>query len=184
MDAKTFNAQVDDFLLPILESSGFKQVKTCFNREDGIGQLILLRYGGSKFSSACQFTRFMLCFRHMFLRDVGEKIPESLTILDQVSSYPFRTKPSELNVKQIASWQYHFKLNPEEYDEICYGEMTDARKVLTQMGERIISHGIEWAKRLTPEEAFKQLLADNSESFVCKLWVADYEKNRETRTIR
>lgn len=178
MDAKEFNAQVDSILKPKLVHAGFRKIKACFIRQNDLGQLVLMRYGGSKFSSACQFTRFMLCFRHNFLRDVWETVPDSMTILDQVSSYPFRIKPSELSATLAINWRYHFKLNPDEYDQVEYGQMTNAADCLDQMADRVCTHGLAWAAKITPETGLRQIMEDNSGTFIDRVWIADYQNRK------
>jgi hypothetical protein len=182
MDAKAFNAQVDLILRPKMERSGFRMIKACFIRQDDFGQLVLLRYGGSKYSSACQFTRFMLCFRHSFLRDVWENLPAPMTILDQVSSYPFRIKPSDLSAPTALDWRYHFKLNPDEYDQVDYGQMATAEGLLDEMADNVRTHGLAWASRLTPETGLLKIVAENSGAFVDRLWIADYQNRNGART--
>lgn len=182
MDAKAFNAQIDLTLKPKLESAGFRRIKACFIRESDHGQLVLLRFGGSKFASACQFTRFMLCFRHEFLRDVWEEVPEPMTLLDQVSSYPFRIKPSELSGMAAVNWRYHFKLNPDEYDQVEYGQMATATDLLDKMADKICIHGIAWASQITPEAGCRQIVEANSGTFVDRLWIADYQNRIGART--
>ncbi len=95
MNAKEFNSQVESVLAPILAEAAFKRLGTHFVREHDSSQLVLFRFAGSKFASLCQFTKFMLCFRHTFLRDVWEKIPDSHP--KEATGFPFRIKPSDLS---------------------------------------------------------------------------------------
>jgi hypothetical protein len=75
MNAKDFNRPVDTVLAPILEKGGFQRVGSDFVREQASTQLVLVRFGGSKFSSLCQFTKFMLCFIILVLHAGCSKTP-------------------------------------------------------------------------------------------------------------
>src|SRR5262245_25238353 len=119
MNAKEFNGQVDSILAPILTAAGFKKVGSVYAQERDFGQLVLLRFGGSKYANVSQFTSFMLCFRHNFLRDVWEKVPERFPA--EPSGFPFRIKPSDLVSGDWQRWRYRFHLNLQEYDTVEFG---------------------------------------------------------------
>ena len=174
MNAKDFNEQIDSVLTPILAQAGFKRVKTDFVRETEFSQLVLLRRGGSKFANICQFTRFMVCFRHRFLRDVWEQIP--VTHPKEGSGYPFRIRPNDLQTGAWRRWNYCFDLNASEHDEIQYGDLDDAEQVLAPMGEAVSSFGISWASKFTLRESLHLLSTSSAGAFVEKLWIEDYKK--------
>ena len=172
MNAKEFNGQVDSVLAPILATAGFKKVKSDFVREDDSNQLVLFRFAGSKFASLLQFTQFMLCFRHKFLRDVWEKIPDSHPT--EGSGYPFRIRPSDLQSGEWQNWSYQF-MKATEHDRMEYGKLSDARLLLTEMGKAVVTHGVEWSSRFTEDEALRLLLSSPTAAFVEKLWIEDYK---------
>lgn len=174
MNAKEFNAQIVSTLAPLLAEAGFKKVRSDFVREHDCGQLVLFRFAGSKFASLGQFTNFMLCFRHTFLRDVWGKIPESHP--EEASEYPFRIKPSELVTADWKRWSYRFHLNPEEHDRIEFGNLDDARPLLKKMGEAVITSGLRWAGRFTEQESLRLLSLSSPLAFVERLWIEDYTK--------
>ncbi len=173
MNAEKFKEQIDKNLYALIKKSGFERVGNSFVREDNISQLIILRFNGSKFASLNQFTRFTLCFRHKFLRDIWEKFPPSPP--REISSYPFRVKPSELGKIDIDKWKYNFELNCNEYDEIRYGESDNVSGFLKEIGTFTITNGIRWAETLTPKQSLILLEKDNSGSFVDKMWIEDYQ---------
>ena len=173
MYARDFNKQVESVLWPMLEPAGFTKVQSCFVRERDHGQLVLFRFGG-KFSSLCQFTRFMLCFRHTFLRDLFEKVPTRL--LSNGHDFPFRLQPTSLRDLRIDSWTYSFQLNDDRFDSIEFGQMSDCRQILREIGELVVGTGVRWAQRLTPQEAFRQLTTYGQRVFCEQLWIEDYEK--------
>jgi hypothetical protein len=139
---------------------------------NGEAQLVLLRFSGSMYRSACRFTRFMLCLRHKFLRDIWGHIPDEHPKVPL--SYPFRIKPSDLKTDIVQAWRYHFRLIPDEYDQIEHANMANSLEILAGMGELVAGHGIEWATRLTTREALRQLVADSSGSRVDLMWLDDY----------
>jgi len=172
MYAREFNQQVDSVLWPLLEPAGFKRVQNCFVRERDDGQLVLFRFGG-KYSGFCQFTRFMLCFRHTFLRDLFERVPTKLP--SSGKDFPFRLQPTTLRDLRIDTWTYSFQLNEDRFDSIEFGQMSDCRQVLRQIGELVITKGIPWADRLTPREALRQLTTFGQRVFCERIWIQDYE---------
>lgn len=173
MDAKEFNRQIDSILAPILTNAGFMKDKSDFVLEDSSKQLVLLRFAGSKFASLGQFTQFMLCFRHKYLRDVWENIPESHP--KEGSEYPFRIRPSDLQSDAWQHWKYQFDLNATEHDRVEFGKMSDAGTLLRKMGEAISTHGIKWSEQFTEQEALRLLSTSSSDAFIEKLWVDDYK---------
>jgi hypothetical protein len=175
MNAKEFNSQVDSVLAPILAEAAFKRLGAHFVREHDTSQLVLFRFAGSKFASLCQFTKFMLCFRHTFLRDVWEKIPDSHP--KEVSGFPFRIKPSDLFSGNWQHWIYQFQLNAVEHDTIDFGDLDDARQILKRMGEAAIGSGLTWASRFTVEESLRLLSFSSPPAFVERLWIEDYSGN-------
>ncbi len=172
MNAKEFNNQVDSVLAPILAEAGFKKLGSDFVRERDSAQLVLFRFAGSKFASLCQFTKFMLCFRHTFLRDVWEKIPDSHP--KEPSGFPFRIKPSDLSSGDWQHWTYQFQLNAVEHDTIDFGAFDDARQILRRMGEAVAGAGVTWASRFTVEESLRLLSSSSPPAFVERLWIEDY----------
>ena len=174
MNAKEFNSQIDSVLAPRLAEAGFKRMKSDFVREHGTSQMILFRFGGSKFANLCQFTSFMLCFRHTFLRDVWETVPKSHP--KELSGYPFRIKPSDLVTGDWQRWSYRFHLNPQEYDTIEFGKLDDARPILKRMGDAVVISGVAWAGMFTEEEAVRLLSSSSPLAFVERLWIEDYGK--------
>ena len=174
MTAEEFNTQVDGTLSPILEGSGFIKYKSSFIRTKGNNQLVLLRFS-TKYSSIQQSTNFMLCFRHTFLRDVWEKIPEPIP--KENSGFPFFIKPSELESKTWQKWKYQFELNITEYDTIKFGEIIDAQSILRNMGEAVCENGIKWAGQFSEGTALKLLTQSKSPMFVENLWIEDYQNN-------
>jgi hypothetical protein len=172
MNATEFNSQVDSVLAPMLAESGFQKLGSHFVREHDSSQLVLLRFAGSKFASLCQFTNFMLCFRHTFLRDVWEKIPDSHP--KEASGFPFRIKPSDLASGDWQRWIYHFQLNAVEHDTIDFAELDDVRQILRRMGEAVAGPGVIWASRFTAEESLRLLSSSSPPAFVEKLWIQDY----------
>src|SRR5690349_8922577 len=107
MYAREFNQQVDSVLWPLLESACFKKVRSCFVRQREDGQLVLFRFGG-KYSGLGQFTNYMLCFRHTFLRDLFEKVP--IRLPSNGTDFPFRLQPTTLRNLRIDTWRYSFRL--------------------------------------------------------------------------
>ncbi|MGB5660695.1 MAG: hypothetical protein WBO54_14535 [Thermoanaerobaculia bacterium] len=172
MNAKDFNSQVDSVLAPILSEAGFRRIRSDFVHERGSSQLVLFRFAGSKFASLGQFTNFMLCFRHTFLRDVWEKVPDSHP--KEPSGFPFRVKPSALISGNWQRWSYGFHLNPEEHDTIEFGNLEDARPILKRMGEAVIDSGLAWASRFTEQESLRLLSFSSAPAFVERLWIEDY----------
>jgi hypothetical protein len=136
MNAKEFNSQVDSVLAPILAEAGFRKLGSHFVREHDSSQLVLFRFAGSQFASLCQFTKYMLCFRHTFLRDVWEKIPDSHP--KEPSGFPFRIKSSDLSSGDWRHWIYQFQLSAVEHDTIDFGDLDDARQILRRMGEAVV----------------------------------------------
>jgi hypothetical protein len=175
MHAQEFNEQVKAIMAPMLSAVGFKQVGTDFVRENDDIQLVLLRFGGSKFASLSQFTRFMLCFRHVFLRDLDEVVPQSHP--KNGHAYPFKVRPSDLEGILISEWRYQFELNPTCYDEIEYGGTKNVEPILRKMGELIATKGIEWANSFTAGRAMHLLEHCGSNAWCERLWINDY-KNR------
>ncbi len=173
MYARDFNAKVVSVLWPIVEPAGFKKLQSCFVWERGEGQLVLFRFGG-KFSSLCQFTRFMLCFRHTFLRDLFEKVPTRLP--SNGHDFPFRLQPTSLRDLRIDLWTYSFRLNEDRFDSIEFGQMSDCRPILREIGELVANKGVLWAERLTEKEALRQLTTYGQRVFCERLWIEDYEK--------
>lgn len=173
MNAAKLKEQIDKHLYFLIKEVGFERVGNSFVREDNISQLILFRFNGSKFAPLNQFTRFTFCFRHKFLRDIWEKFP--IFPPREISSYPFRIKPSELGKIDIDKWKYNFELNCNEYDEISYGEFDDVSEFLTEIGALIITNGIKWAETLTPKKCLSHLKKNNSGTFVDKMWIEDYQ---------
>jgi hypothetical protein len=171
MRAQEFNSQVQSVLEPTLTGVGFKRVGQDFVRERGDAQLVLFRFG-NKYSSLCQFTRFMLCFRHVFLRGMDEKVPSSHP--KDGHSYPFKIKPSDLAVIPPSEWRYHFELNPRAYDEVEFGQLNDARPVLDKLGELIATKGVEWGESFTVEKAIELLKRPGSNAWCERLWLDDY----------
>ena len=171
MNAAKFNAQIEETLGRLLNSAGFSASGRDYVREERDSQLVLLRFGGSKFANACQFVRFVLGFRHTFLRDVWEKVPEGLP--GQISDYPFRICPSELRSEAWRRWMYKFELNAR-YDEVEYGRLDDATQLLTRMGETITTSGIEWSRQFTPSRSLEMLQHQPQRAFVERLWIEDY----------
>jgi hypothetical protein len=172
VNAREFNSQVDSVLGPILADAAFKRVGSDFVRERDSSQLVLFRFAGSKFASLCQFTKFMLCFRHTFLRDVWEKIPEPYP--KEPSGFPFRIKPSDLFSGGWQRWSYRFHLNPEEHDTIEFGKLGDARQILKRIGEAVTGSGVAWASRFTEQESLRLLSSSFPPVFVERLWIEDY----------
>ena len=173
MRAQDFNAQVKAVLEPTLASAGFKRAGLDFVRERGEAQLVLFRFGGSKFSSLCQVTRFMLCFRHLFLRDLDEQVPVSHP--KNGHAYPFKVRPSDLAVLPVSEWCYDFQLNPQTYDEVEYGRMQDAEPVLRTMGELVATKGVGWGDSFTVEKAMQLLEHSDSDAWCERLWLDDYK---------
>ena len=180
MRAKELNIQIKAVLDPILSLAGFRQEGSFFVRESGDTQLVLIRYGGSSFSSLCQFTRFMLCFRHRFLRDLEEQIPLSHPLNGH--AYPFKIRPSDLGRIRVSRWKYRFELNPQSYDEVEYGSMDDAGPMLHKMGTLIATKGVEWADSLTIEKATRLLERSDGDAWCERLWLEDY-RNRANRNL-
>lgn len=172
MRAQQFNEQVKDVLEPLLSGVGFKRVGSDFVRQMDEGQLVLFRFGGSKFASLCQFTRFMLCFRHVFLRDLDETVPSSHP--KNGHAYPFKIRPTDLADISVSDWTYKFELNPTGYDEISYGDMPDATVGLRNMGGLVAGKGIEWSNSLTIKRAMHLLKHCGSGAWCEKLWLKDY----------
>jgi hypothetical protein len=179
MRAQEFNEQVKAVLEPRLAAAGFQRVASDFVREHGDAQLVLLRFGGSKFASLCQFTRFMLCFRHAFLHDLDEVVPSPHP--KNGHAYPFKVKPSDLAT--IPHWHYRFELNPQAYDEIDYGQSQDAKPILRQMGELVATKGIEWGEGFSIERATHLLEHSGSGAWCERLWLDDY-RGRTNRWSR
>jgi hypothetical protein len=178
MRAHEFNDQVTRVLGPVLADAGFKRVGSDFVRERNEAQLVLLRFGGSKFASFCQFTRFMLCFRHVFLRDMTEVVPASHP--KSRGAYPFKIRPSDLGDPSVPQWSYRFELNPEGYDEIEYGQLADGASILRRMGALVATKGVEWADGFTPDRARQWLEGHGSDAWCERLWLEDY-KGRTSR---
>jgi hypothetical protein len=171
MKAQKFNAQIEEALGPILSSAGFTTAGRDYVREEREAQLVLIRFSGSKFANACQFTRFVLGFRHTYLRDVWEKVPEGLP--GQISDYPFRICPSELLFEAWRGWMYKFELNTR-YDEVEYGNLDDATPLLLQMGTAIATSGVEWSRQFSPSRSLEMLQRQPESAFVERLWIEDY----------
>ena len=172
MNAKEFNSQVDSVLAPILAAAGFKRLGSDFVRERDSAQLVPFRFAGSKFASLCQFTKFTLCFRHTFLRDIWEKIPNSHP--EEPSGFPFRIRPSDLSTGGWQHWTYQFHLNAEENDNVEFGGLDDARLILKQMGDAVVGPGVTWASRFTVQESLRLLSSSSPPAFVERLWIEDY----------
>jgi hypothetical protein len=172
MNAREFNSQVVSVLAPVLMEAGFKKLGAHFVREHDSSQLVVFRFAGSKFASLCQFTKVMLCFRHTFLRDVWEKIPDLHP--KEPSGFPFRIKPSDLSSGDWQHWSYRFQLNAVEHDTIEFGDLDDARQILRSMGEAIVGPGVAWASQFTVEESMRLLSSSSPPAFVEGLWIEDY----------
>lgn len=178
MTAEEFNSQVDSVLAPILAEVGFKKVGFDFVREHDSSQLVLFRFAGSKFASLCQFTKFIICFRHTFLRDVWERIPDSLP--KEPSGFPFRIKPSDLSSGGWRRWIYQFQLNALEHDTIDFGDLNDARQILRLMAEAVAGPGLTWASQFTVEASLRLLSSSSAPAFVERLWIEDYTGKLQT----
>lgn len=172
MNAKEFNSQVESVMAPILAEAAFKRLGPHFVRERDSAQLVLFRFAGSKFASLGGFTNFMLCFRHTFLRDVWDKIPDPHP--KEASGFPFRIKPSDLSSGDWQHWAYQFQLNAVEHDTIAFTDLDDARQILKRMGHAVIGPGVTWASRFTVEESLRLLLSSSPPAFVESLWIDDY----------
>ncbi|HMS39685.1 MAG TPA: hypothetical protein PKE69_05620 [Pyrinomonadaceae bacterium] len=179
MNAEKFKEQIDTNLYSLIKKVDFERVGNSFVREDNTSQLILLRFNGSKFASLNQFTRVTLCFRHKFLRDIWEKFPTSHP--REISSYPFRIKPTELGKIDVGKWKYNFELNCNEYDEIRYGESDNVSELLKEIGTLTITNGIRWAETLTPKQSLIHLEKNSSGTFVDKMWIEDYQNYLKDR---
>ena len=114
----------------------------------------------------------MLCFRHTFLRDLDEVVPASHP--KDGHAYPFKIKPSELVRRPVSRWSYRFELNPEDYDEVWYGQMHDATPLLREMGAVVATKGVDWANTFTVERALELLENSGSNAWCERLWIDDY----------
>lgn len=173
MRAEQFNEQVQQVLEPLLSAVGFKRVGSDFVRQVESAQLVLFRFGGSKYASLIQFTRFALCFRHSFLRDLSETVPSSHPT--GIHEYPFRTHPTDA---AITEWSYRFELNPSTFVEIEYGKLSDASSLLREIGECVATKGIEWGDSFTPTRALELLKTQGSDAWCEKLWIKDYNARK------
>lgn len=174
MRANEFNEQVTSTLEPALLNVGFVRKGSDFVRQREESQLVLLRFGGSKFASLRQFTRFMLCFRHTFLRDLDEAVPVSHP--KNGHAYPFRIQPSSLTSLSVIDRFYQFKLNADskDYDEIEYGNLRDAKPRLQRIGDSVAAKGLEWATIFSEDFALGLLTKYGADAWCEKLWIQDY----------
>jgi len=164
-----FNNEIKKYLWPCLQNLDFVQYESSFVYSNDINQFVLLRIN-DKYSGLCQYTDFSVCFRHNFLRDVWEKVPNNIP--KERSSFPFRVKPSLLSEK----WSYRFVLNPDESDRFEYGKLNSLENSLMSVAENVKNNFSKWMLQFSPQNSLRLIQQHGSNSFIEQLWTQDYER--------
>ena len=180
MDATEFNELYDGLIVEPLESAGFTRRGSSLFLESGDEILALLRFG-KKSSGLLQRTYLIACVRHRFLRELTDAVvPDEPPVT--VNDYPFKERPSRLSESFVAGWSYrpiNLGVRSGDYDDVGFGEAKSVEpvvEVLRALADNMLSGGVKWLERLTPQEALRQLETNGEGAWCEKLWIADYRR--------
>jgi hypothetical protein len=172
MDALEFNYLYDEKVTSKLIQLGFtnKGHLLFLITDEGILALIRSSYRGLRLA------RFMLCFRHKFVKDLDGKEDNYYSI--NPNDYPFKELPKELLHLNLSKWHYEpryvgmgYYYQELNYDIANYGEIeTELNSIYLAVSQ----YGIAWMNMLSPEKALKQLKKYNQKAVTEVDWINDY----------
>lgn len=120
-----------------------------------------------------QIARFIVCVRHVFLRNLERQIPNG--IAENPNDYPFKLRLSEF--ARFSRWRYRpINLGIREYDEIEYGSLKSVNSLLKKTKFTLESYTPNWVDLLTPEKALSQIKRFGENAYCERIWIEDYEK--------
>jgi hypothetical protein len=172
MNALEFNSLYDEKVTSRLIQLGFtnKGHSLFLITEDGILTLIRSSYRGFRLA------RFMLCFRHKFVKDLDGKADNYYST--DPNDYPFKELPKEILNLNLSKWHYkpRFVFMGYDYQEMNYdiANFDEIEKELNDIYVAVSKYGIAWMKMLNPEKALKQLKKYNQKSVSEIDWINDY----------
>ena len=180
MDAPEFNQLYGELVVKPLETAGFARRGSSLFLESGDDVLALFRFG-DKFSGLAQRTHLVSCVRHRFLRELTDMVVPAEPPAT-INDYPFKERPSRLSESFVSRWSYrpiNLGVRSGDYDEIGFGEAKSVERiveVLRPLAANMLSGGVKWLERLTPQEALRQLETNGENAWCERLWIADYKQ--------
>ncbi|MBK1835696.1 hypothetical protein [Roseibacillus ishigakijimensis] len=168
MTSEEFQPLFDREVVCPLVEIGFQQRGQSLFWRDEISTFGLIRLGGrnQKPGHICH----VACFRHNFLRDLNEKIPSSPPT--EVFTYPYKFLPSGSSVVQPYTPQ---NLNYDKEYLDYTGHQDDIIRSLQDLQSRVSDVLLPYARSLSPETAYEQILNNQEYAWIEKIWLADYE---------
>lgn len=171
MDKVQMESLFDEYVSEPLIRAGFSRNGMTLYYSDGLTQVALKR-GGGRLSGPGRIS-LIVCFRHAFLRDKNEKIPEIQTILPGNCPWVFGVDDIIFDGK----WQFDpSKLMNLPYQSIFYDRQSETELVtyFQRRGETIINKFLPWALEKTPESALSEMTQYTDKWWIARLWEEDY----------
>jgi hypothetical protein len=177
MTTQEFNELFEiEVVAPLLEV-GFKSRGKLLFWKDEVSCLSLIRMGG-RFLCPNAITH-VCCFRHNFLRELNEQIPNPVST--EVFAYPFKFLPLETS----AIPEYHPMNLSFETESIDFsGSASNVAERLVSLRVQMIHNHLPSAKLRTPELALEQIRRDGENAWIERLWIEDYERHLEGRKVQ
>lgn len=163
----------NEFIEPLSED-GFKTSGKSIYRNQGVGIIALMRLGG-RFSTPSSVSH-VLCFRHVFLRDMKEQI--QIGYVKEAFSYPYKFSLDEIQNKSLSEWRYEPHNLRLPFDKFDY-ERLDERQVKDWLQKLLLflkDMFVLWCNSLTAEKALKEIQTYGESAWCEKMWIEDYKQ--------
>ena len=173
MTAAEFNERFESEVVVPLAEAGFQSRGKTLYWKDDQRCLSLIRLGG-RMQRPDAITH-VAAFRHNFLRDLNERIPNPITT--EVFAYPFKFLPLEVSaIPEYTPMNLSF-----EKEVIGFGDSpSDVERHLVSLRTQMIHNHLPSAKKLSPERALDQIRRSGEDAWIESIWIEDYERHLET----
>jgi hypothetical protein len=179
MKAAEFNSSFKELVAKPLSSIGFKQSGRNLILRNELADIALIRCDGGQ-SALAQIARFIICFRHNFLRNLEQQLPKEF--VETSNDYPFKIRLSQFAA--LSKWHYEpINLGIRNYDIITYGNIKSADAPLNNMVNTLQNYTSRWIEFLTPENALSQIKKFGENAYCEKIWIEDYEQFLSTYRV-
>lgn len=179
MQKQEFDEIFEEIVSEALTNQGFAQRGKSLFLENGNSQIAWIR-GAGRFAAAGSVAH-LVCFRHAFLRDKDERVPEVAP--SYAENYPWVLSAEQLPTTAPSDWRFDpARLMSLPFGRYEYAELAPSvvRSDMTKRRDGFLRY-VEWASGVDRDEAESQMAPFAGEYWVARLWLEDYSAVRSSR---
>jgi hypothetical protein len=172
MNADQFASIFDAEVREPLAKAGFRSSnKSLFFYTETFGCLSLIRLGG-RFTRPGQIAH-VLCFRHLFLRQLDETVPRGFC--SETFAYPYKLRLTDFAAGAEPP-RYHPRNLRYDWDRLPFDgvALPRLRKELQQLCTLLLERALPWARSMTPGRAADEMRLHGEDAWIERIWLADY----------